>query len=307
MPFALLIALAMLVLWSGVASAEDEEAKPSGTSCVLDFLLPECQPEREPGPVQPVHSEDEPLRAGEGIPAFTGPQPLPEQEFPSTSSTVDAPTDAPADDQQPPLQPMTGGGTPDLVAVGECLGEELALLVGGLQGSLDEGAEALLGAIEAGFDPANIADLPTFLEGLPTLVETTAPALAAELTELLHGVTDGVAVCLEGLVPEAPEQPQPAPPAVQPVAQPAVHYANCDDARARGAAPVYAGQAGYAAHLDNDGDGVGCEQEVALATHTPTASPQLAYTGFEVEPFLVAGAALIALGTLTVIGAARRT
>jgi Excalibur calcium-binding domain len=38
-----------------------------------------------------------------------------------------------------------------------------------------------------------------------------------------------------------------------------VYYANCTAARAAGAAPVRAGQPGYARHLDRDGDGVGCE------------------------------------------------
>ncbi|WP_349256088.1 excalibur calcium-binding domain-containing protein [Brevundimonas sp.] len=37
------------------------------------------------------------------------------------------------------------------------------------------------------------------------------------------------------------------------------YYANCSAARAAGAAPVYAGDPGYARRLDRDGDGVGCE------------------------------------------------
>lgn len=37
------------------------------------------------------------------------------------------------------------------------------------------------------------------------------------------------------------------------------YYSNCAAARAAGAAPVRAGQPGYARHLDRDGDGVGCE------------------------------------------------
>lgn len=37
------------------------------------------------------------------------------------------------------------------------------------------------------------------------------------------------------------------------------YYRNCTAARAAGAAPVYAGDPGYAAHLDRDNDGVGCE------------------------------------------------
>lgn len=42
-------------------------------------------------------------------------------------------------------------------------------------------------------------------------------------------------------------------------AEPSVYYANCDAARAAGAAPVRRGDPGYASHLDRDGDGVGCE------------------------------------------------
>jgi hypothetical protein len=38
-----------------------------------------------------------------------------------------------------------------------------------------------------------------------------------------------------------------------------VYYENCAAARAAGAAPIYAGQPGYASHLDRDGDGVACE------------------------------------------------
>lgn len=36
-------------------------------------------------------------------------------------------------------------------------------------------------------------------------------------------------------------------------------FANCAEARAANAAPVYAGTPGYGRHLDRDGDGVGCE------------------------------------------------
>jgi Excalibur calcium-binding domain. len=40
---------------------------------------------------------------------------------------------------------------------------------------------------------------------------------------------------------------------------PEVYYANCSEARAAGAAPVYANDPGYAPHLDRDHDGIGCE------------------------------------------------
>lgn len=36
-------------------------------------------------------------------------------------------------------------------------------------------------------------------------------------------------------------------------------FANCDAARAAGAAPVHRGEPGYGPHLDRDGDGIGCE------------------------------------------------
>jgi hypothetical protein len=39
----------------------------------------------------------------------------------------------------------------------------------------------------------------------------------------------------------------------------AVYYANCSAVRAAGKAPLYAGDPGYASHLDRDHDGVACE------------------------------------------------
>jgi hypothetical protein len=38
-----------------------------------------------------------------------------------------------------------------------------------------------------------------------------------------------------------------------------VYYKNCSEARAAGAAPLYAGEPGYSSRLDRDGDGVACE------------------------------------------------
>ena len=54
--------------------------------------------------------------------------------------------------------------------------------------------------------------------------------------------------------------PAPAPAPAAPAPAPAaVYYANCAAARAAGAAPLYAGQAGYRPALDRDSDGVACE------------------------------------------------
>ncbi len=70
--------------------------------------------------------------------------------------------------------------------------------------------------------------------------------------------------------PNAPDAPDvPATPAPESevgaprglVQQPATQgrFANCTEAKAAGAAPVYRGAPGYSERLDRDGDGVGCE------------------------------------------------
>jgi pyruvate/2-oxoglutarate dehydrogenase complex dihydrolipoamide acyltransferase (E2) component len=52
----------------------------------------------------------------------------------------------------------------------------------------------------------------------------------------------------------------PAPAASVATPRPAAaYYANCDAARAAGAAPLYRGQPGYRPALDRDGDGIACE------------------------------------------------
>jgi hypothetical protein len=56
-----------------------------------------------------------------------------------------------------------------------------------------------------------------------------------------------------------------APPASSYVAPPSrptystAAFANCTEARAAGAAPVWRGDPGYGPHLDRDHDGIGCE------------------------------------------------
>jgi endonuclease YncB( thermonuclease family) len=64
---------------------------------------------------------------------------------------------------------------------------------------------------------------------------------------------------------QAPEpQPEPEParapePVSAPEASASAYYANCDAARAAGAAPLHAGEPGYSTKLDRDKDGVACE------------------------------------------------
>lgn len=39
-----------------------------------------------------------------------------------------------------------------------------------------------------------------------------------------------------------------------------VHYSNCKEAKAAGAAPIRKGEPGYGKHLDRDGDGIACDK-----------------------------------------------
>jgi hypothetical protein len=59
--------------------------------------------------------------------------------------------------------------------------------------------------------------------------------------------------------PVAEAQPETRISSTDTVEHSAVYYPNCDTARAAGAAPITAGQPGYRAALDADGDGIACE------------------------------------------------
>ncbi|WP_223286032.1 excalibur calcium-binding domain-containing protein [Kocuria atrinae] len=87
---------------------------------------------------------------------------------------------------------------------------------------------------------------------------TEAPAAPAQPTPREPEVVEPpISQALPIPAPPAPAPPAPAPPA--PPAQADVYFPRCADARAAGAAPLYAGQPGYRAGLDGDGDGVACE------------------------------------------------
>lgn len=67
---------------------------------------------------------------------------------------------------------------------------------------------------------------------------------------------------------DAPPAPAPAPPAAGSGSSGsggssgggAAYYANCTEARAAGAAPMYRGEPGYRSGLDRDGDGIACDK-----------------------------------------------
>lgn len=83
--------------------------------------------------------------------------------------------------------------------------------------------------------------------------DQAAAQLAAEQAAAQKAAADQAAA--QQAAKPAPA-PAPAPAAPAPAA---AYFGSCADARAAGAAPLYAGQAGYRAALDRDSDGVACE------------------------------------------------
>lgn len=82
-------------------------------------------------------------------------------------------------------------------------------------------------------------------------------ALAAAETRALEAEAkaDEATAALENAPQHFAAQPQSAPAPIPTT----TYFKNCTAARAAGAAPVYRGDPGYGAHLDRDGDGIGCE------------------------------------------------
>jgi Excalibur calcium-binding domain/Protein of unknown function (DUF1524) len=60
-------------------------------------------------------------------------------------------------------------------------------------------------------------------------------------------------------MPAPPSTPSEPPASATTRGAASAEFANCDAARAAGAAPVHAGDPGYSRRLDRDGDGTGCE------------------------------------------------
>ena len=58
-----------------------------------------------------------------------------------------------------------------------------------------------------------------------------------------------------GVVYNWSNQPSPEPLKVEQ----SVYYSGCNEVRALGKAPLYAGQPGYREDMDGDGDGIACE------------------------------------------------
>lgn len=88
---------------------------------------------------------------------------------------------------------------------------------------------------------------------------TKAPAAAQTAPVVAAPAPPAPAAVEPAPAPVAPAPVVPAPVPTVP-APAAVYYANCSAAKAAGAAPLYAGSAGYRPALDRDSDGVACER-----------------------------------------------
>ena len=94
------------------------------------------------------------------------------------------------------------------------------------------------------------------------------PADQAITLTVNHDSADAAAsasAAAEATEQAAQEEPaQPEAPAQEPQSEPEeqadAYYANCTEAKAAGAAPLYRGDPGYRAKLDGDHDGVACEK-----------------------------------------------
>jgi predicted dienelactone hydrolase len=96
--------------------------------------------------------------------------------------------------------------------------------------------------------PTPVVAVPVGVSGAaPTAAPSAVPAADVPADEVL---TDYVTPLTAASQDEETEP--------EPIAE-AVYYRNCSAARAAGAAPIREGEAGYASHLDRDGDGVACE------------------------------------------------
>ncbi|WP_258061872.1 GmrSD restriction endonuclease domain-containing protein [Arthrobacter sp. ZGTC412] len=93
----------------------------------------------------------------------------------------------------------------------------------------------------------------------PTNQQAPASAPAAEPAPPVAAPAPAPAAAAPAPVPVPPAPVAPAPVVPVPAAPAAAYYANCAAARAAGAAPLFAGQAGYRSGMDRDSDGVACE------------------------------------------------
>jgi hypothetical protein len=89
--------------------------------------------------------------------------------------------------------------------------------------------------------------------------QAAAEKAAADQAAADQAAAQQAAAAAQAAQQAAKPAPAPAAPAPAAPAPASAYYGSCADARNAGAAPLYAGQAGYRAALDRDKDGVACE------------------------------------------------
>ncbi|MCZ0858358.1 excalibur calcium-binding domain-containing protein [Actinomyces israelii] len=96
---------------------------------------------------------------------------------------------------------------------------------------------------------------------------SASAAAEASASAAAEASASAAAAAAEQAAQEEPAQEEPAQPeapAQEPQSEPEApadaYYANCTEAKAAGAAPLYRGDPGYRAKLDGDHDGVACEK-----------------------------------------------
>ncbi|MFG1934665.1 excalibur calcium-binding domain-containing protein [Mycobacterium sp. NPDC048908] len=115
----------------------------------------------------------------------------------------------------------------------------------------------LIGNLRSGDDNKSVATTVT-----QTVTVTAAPPQPFVAPPATVTVTAQAAPPAPAPLAPPPEATAEAPLPAAPVDTPppsSAYYSNCSQARAAGAAPLYAGEPGYRSGLDRDGDGVACE------------------------------------------------
>jgi hypothetical protein len=331
----LLAALAMALMWSVPATADPA---PSAEDCLATPTLEGCLPGGENdgetsdppsdpvGPPQTKKADDPASTGAAARAAEAAAVPGADDLVPEVPLCDSDPTTAPLPCPTLPGSPGAPLSCDDLAELLELPGcpesftcEDLAELFG--VSDCPEGPPTcedlaelfgLEGCPEA---PADCDDFAELLgvpgcSSIPCIDTSQLPdsSQAPGLRELLAALEEiGIESCAEE-AGGGTATPTPIKPPTQNAQPPAVYYANCDDARAKGAAPVYAHQAGYRPELDSDHDGIGCE-ETAAPVVTPTAytgGGKLAYTGVTVEPLVAWGSALLLSGGWLILSGRRR-
>ena len=303
-PSTLLAALFLVLLPAGAAHADPTDPpEPPGTAAEL---LDPLTGVTTSGSAETSGSQSSASSAtATRTPADAGR--LPGLDLPGAGTTTNgsATTSTPTAAGSTAPGSTTGAGATNPAT---CIQGVVERLTAGLRTALGTGGDALME--EIGTPPTDPAALTAFLTGLPGALQAAGEQLSTQGEALLTTAAADLQACLPtpptggGAQPTGTSQPstthRPAP-GTQTSA-----YADCDDARAHGAAPVYAGQPGFGPHLDSDSDGIGCEVETVLVAAPVAQAGRLAYTGVPVQPMIAWGAALVLSGGWLLLSGRRR-